>query len=60
MRLKERLKMRVYYGQIFVGEVVTNRSMTVDEALKIIGFDEERFIEDNGFDDIDYNDFRLE
>lgn len=51
--------MKVFYEDILVGEVITNRSMTVDEALDIIGFDEEKFIADNGFDDIDYNDFKF-
>ncbi|KYC94353.1 hypothetical protein B4102_3574 [Heyndrickxia sporothermodurans] len=51
--------MKVFYEEILVGEVVTNRSLTVDEALELIDFNEEKFIEENGFDDIDYNDFRL-
>ncbi|MFD1176853.1 hypothetical protein ACFQ3W_11155 [Paenibacillus puldeungensis] len=52
--------MKVFYEDILVGEVITNRSMTVDEALELIGFDEEKFIADNGFDDIDYNEFKME
>lgn len=52
--------MKIYYEDILVDEVVTNRSMTVDEALELIDFDEQKFIADNGFDDIDYNDFKLE
>ncbi len=52
--------MKVFYEDILVGEVLTNRSMTVGEALDLIGFDEQKFISDNGFDDIDYNDFRME
>jgi len=51
--------MKVFYEDILVGEVVTNRSMTVEEALETLGFNEEKFITDNGFDDIDYTDFRL-
>lgn len=50
---------KVFYEDILVGEVLTNRSLTVDEALDLIGFDEQSFIEENGFDDIDYNDFKL-
>ncbi|WP_163183348.1 hypothetical protein [Neobacillus sedimentimangrovi] len=50
---------KVMYEDILVGEVLTNRSLTVDEALELINFNEEKFITDNGFDDIDYNDFRL-
>ena len=51
---------KVYYEDILVGEILTNRNLTVDEALELIEFDEQQFISDNGFDDIDYNDFRLE
>jgi len=51
--------MKIFYEEILVGEVMTNRSMTVDEALEMISFDEEKFLLDNGFDDIDYNDFKL-
>lgn len=59
--LQEGNKMaKVFYEDILVGEVLTNRSLTVEEALEVIGFDEEKFIEEQGFDDIDPNDFRLE
>ncbi|GAA0395824.1 hypothetical protein [Paenibacillus motobuensis] len=51
--------MKIYYEDILVGEVLTNRSLTVGEALELVGFDEEKFIAENGFDDIDYNDFKL-
>jgi len=54
------MKMKVYYEDILVGEVITNKSMTVDEALQAIGFDEEAFIAEQGFDAIDYNDFRMD
>lgn len=50
---------KVMYENILVGEVYTNRSLSVDEALELIGFDEAKFIEENGFDDIDFNEFRL-
>ena len=50
---------KVFYEEILVGEVVTNKSMTVEEALEAIEFNEEKFVEENGFDDIDYNDFKL-
>jgi hypothetical protein len=52
--------MKIYYENIIVGEVITNRSMTVDEALELIGFDEEAFCREHGFDAVDYNDFRLD
>lgn len=52
--------MKVYYEDVLVGEIITNRSMTVKEALELIDFNEEEFVAEQGFDDIDYNDFRLE
>lgn len=52
--------MRVYYEDVLVGEVVTNKSLTVDEALELIDFNEEEFINEQGFDGIDYNEFKLE
>jgi metal-responsive CopG/Arc/MetJ family transcriptional regulator len=58
--LEEDGNMKIYYEDILVGEVLTNRSLHVDEALNLIGFNEQEFIEENGFDDIDYNEFRME
>lgn len=59
--LREGNKMaKVFYEDILVGEVLTNRSLTVEEALEAIGFNEAKFIEEQGFDDIDPNDFRVE
>lgn len=52
--------MKIYYGDILVGHVLTNRSLTVNEALEQVGFDEQEFVAKHGFDDIDYNDFRLD
>lgn len=52
-------KMKIYYEDILVGEVMTNRSLSVDEALQLIGFDEQSFLSDNQFDDIDYNEFKM-
>lgn len=52
--------MKIMYGEVVVGEVTTNKSMTVDEALETIGFNEEEFLSEQGWDDIDYNEFTLE
>lgn len=51
---------KLFYEELLVAEIATNRSLTVDEVLDQIEFSEQEFIEHNGFDDIDYNDFRLE
>lgn len=50
---------KIYYDDILVGEVLTNQSLTIEEALKLIEFDEQEFIKEHSFDDIDYNDFRI-
>lgn len=58
-REKGCIKMKLYYEDILVGEVTTNKSLSVEEALDAIGFNEEEFIEENGFEAIDYNDFNV-
>jgi len=50
---------KLFYEEILVGEITTNKSLTVNEALESIGFDEQKFITEQAFDDIDYNDFKL-
>lgn len=51
---------KLYYDDILVAELINSgRNLTVDEALELIEFNEEKFIAENGFDDIDYNDFRI-
>lgn len=52
-------KVKIMYEDVLVGEVLTNRSLTVDEALELIDFDEEEFLSKQGWDGIDYNDFWL-
>lgn len=49
--------MKLFYENVLVGEITTNHSLTVEEALYLIDFNEQEFISNNGFDDIDYNDF---
>jgi len=50
---------RIYYGDILVGEILSNRSLSVDESLELIGFNEQEFIDENSLDDIDYGKFRI-
>lgn len=52
--------MRIYYNDILVAELINNRSITIDEALEIVGFDEDKFKEDNEIENLDYNEFRAE
>lgn len=48
---------KIMYENIVVGKIYTNRGLTIDEALSLIDFNENDFINVHGFDDIDYNDF---
>lgn len=50
---------KVMYEDIEVGAIVTNKSLTVDEALELINFNEAEFLAAQGWDDLDYNEFRL-
>lgn len=52
--------MSLYYEGILVAEFLTNQSMTVEEALELIEFDENEFCRKEGFfDGIDYNEFHF-
>jgi hypothetical protein len=49
----------IYYEDILVGASITNRSVSVDEFLMIIGFDEEDFCQRHNLDGLDYNEFKM-
>ncbi|GGE47491.1 hypothetical protein GCM10011391_27880 [Pullulanibacillus camelliae] len=51
--------MKLYYEDILVAEVLVNHSITIEEVLNLIDFDKNKFIEEQGFEDIDHNDFKL-
>ena len=50
---------KLFYEEILVAEITTNKSLTVDKVLELIEFNEQEFITEQGFDDIDYNDFKI-
>lgn len=52
--------MKVFYEGLLVGEIITNRSMSVDEALEFVDVD--AFCEKNHLDkeELDPNEFTLE
>lgn len=50
---------KVMYEDVLVGEVITNRSLTVDEALELIDYNEEAFLAEQGWDAVDHNEFKL-
>src|SRR5699024_11623908 len=43
----------IYYNDILIGELVNNRSITLEELLELVGFNEEEFKEEHGVDEID-------
>lgn len=51
--------MKLYYKDILLGEIMTNHSMTIDEALECLGVDMDGFAYANGWDDWDYDDLRM-
>ena len=49
---------KIFYGNIFISDLITNKSMTIEEMLEIIDFDAEAFKEKRGFESLDPADFR--
>lgn len=41
--------MKLFYGDILLGEVLTNHSMTVDEALEFVDIDMDEFAKKHNF-----------
>ena len=52
--------MKLLYGDMVLGEVVTNHSMTVDEALDILDINMDAVARENGWDDWDWEQLRIE
>lgn len=50
---------KLYYDdngeEVYVGDVFTNQSLTIDEMLDLIMFDEDSFKREHGFDEIEYD-----
>ncbi len=52
--------MKLFYGDILLGTVLTNHSMTVDEALEFVGVDMDEFAQEQGWDDWDWEELRMD
>lgn len=50
--------MKLYYGDILLNEILTNHSMTVDEALDISGIDMDKYAKEHGWDDWAWEELR--
>lgn len=52
--------MKLFYEDILVGDVIVDgRSVEIEELLDIVGFDEESFLKEHGWDAIDYSEFKM-
>ena len=52
--------MKLFYEDILLGEVVTNHSMAVDEALDILDIDMDAVARENGWNDWDWEQLHME
>jgi hypothetical protein len=52
--------MKLFYDDILLGEIMTNHSMTVDEALDCLGIDMDEYASEQGWDDWDWFALRME
>lgn len=49
---------KIFYENIFISDIVTNKSMSIDEMLELIDFDEQAFRDKHGFEALDPAHFR--
>lgn len=50
---------KIFYEDIFITDLITNKSMTIEEMLELTDFDEEAFKEKHGFEALDPADFSV-
>lgn len=51
---------KLYYDNIFLGEVFTNHSMSIEDMLKILDIDMNTYAVTHGWDDWEYESLRME
>jgi len=49
---------KIFYENIFISDIITNKSMTIEEMLELIDFDEQAFRDEHGFEALDPADFK--
>ena len=56
--------MKLYYNNngtpILLAEVTTNHSMSIDNILDLVGIDMDKWAEDQGWDNWDFDDLYIE
>jgi hypothetical protein len=50
---------KVFYEDIEIGVILTNSTLTIDEALDLIQFNEQAFLEEQGWDELNPSDFTI-
>lgn len=46
--------MKLMYDEIVLGEILTNHSMSIDDAIKLLDIDMDLYAQEQGWDDWDY------
>lgn len=50
---------KIFYENIFISDIITNKSLTIEEMLETVGFDEQAFKAKHGFEALDPADFNV-
>src|SRR5690625_7646015 len=48
---------KIFYENIFISDIITNKSLTIEEMLELTDFDEQAFKAKHGFESLDPADF---
>lgn len=52
--------MKLFYGNMLLGEVITNHSMSIEDAIELLDINMDDVAKENGWDDWDYEELRME
>lgn len=52
--------MKLFYGDIELGSVMTNHSMSIEDMLDMLDINMDEYAEKHGWDDWEYDHLRLE
>lgn len=52
--------MKLFYGELQLGEITTNHSMSIENALELLEINMDDVAKENGWDDWEYEELRIE
>lgn len=52
--------MKLMYDEIVLGEILTNHSMSIEDAIELLEIDMDLYAEEQGWDDWEYESLRME